>query len=135
MNTRKLMNSILLFQYVPRILRIYLSWRELMRSARKFAKTPVWLKGLFNFFLYILASHVSLIKFWFFFFFFKRKSYDFIETQEIITSCDLSLRHAFSSQFLQPMHVQTKCLSRKMVCISLCLIYENLLMCNYFLII
>nr|XP_023891978.1 cyclic nucleotide-gated ion channel 1-like [Quercus suber] len=66
LNTRKLMNFILLFQYVPRVLRIYLSWRELMKSARKFAKTPAWVKGLFNFFLYVLASHV-LGAFWYFF--------------------------------------------------------------------
>ncbi|KAK7845223.1 cyclic nucleotide-gated ion channel 1, partial [Quercus suber] len=31
--------------------------------------------------------------------------YDFIETREIVTSCDLTFRHAFSSQFLQLMHV------------------------------
>lgn len=50
---RHMMNALLLSQYVPRIFRIYLSSAE-------FTKTSgIWVKGAFNFFLYILASHVS----------------------------------------------------------------------------
>lgn len=50
---RHMMNFVLLVQYVPRIFRIYLSSAE-------FTKTSgIWVKGAFNFFLYILASHVS----------------------------------------------------------------------------
>ncbi|XP_061999075.1 cyclic nucleotide-gated ion channel 1-like [Rosa rugosa] len=57
---RHMMNLFLLGQYVPRIFRIYLSSAE-------FTKTSgIWVKGAFNFFLYILASHV-LGAFWYFF--------------------------------------------------------------------
>jgi len=54
-----LLNLFLLLQYVPRVLRIYLSWRKHIMSF-KYARR-VWIKVLFNIFLYILASHVSLI--------------------------------------------------------------------------
>jgi len=57
---RKLINAVVFFQYVPRVLRIYISWMNLTRTASKLARL-VWVKAAFNFFLYILASHVSLI--------------------------------------------------------------------------
>ncbi|RXI08034.1 hypothetical protein DVH24_014600 [Malus domestica] len=48
----KIVNFFLLVQYLPRFYEIYL-------AATKFRKnTPVWIKGAFNFFLYIIASHV-----------------------------------------------------------------------------
>ncbi|GMY07418.1 cyclic nucleotide-gated ion channel 1-like, partial [Fagus crenata] len=65
LDTRKWLNAVVLFQYVPRVLRIYLSWNDLMRSASKVARA-VWVKAAFNFFLYIIASHV-MGAFWYFF--------------------------------------------------------------------
>ncbi|XP_050385734.1 cyclic nucleotide-gated ion channel 1-like isoform X2 [Argentina anserina] len=56
---RKILNVCLLFQYMPKIYRIYLSSKELKQ-------TGIWARSAFNFFLYILASHV-LGAFWYFF--------------------------------------------------------------------
>ncbi|XP_034220503.1 cyclic nucleotide-gated ion channel 1-like [Prunus dulcis] len=56
---RRIMTFLLLFQYLPRVYRIYLTYEELTRIKR-------WVRGAFNFFLYILASHV-LGGFWYFF--------------------------------------------------------------------
>ncbi|KAM1232303.1 hypothetical protein ACFX13_042872 [Malus domestica] len=56
---RKVLNFFLLAQYLPRIYRIHLSSNNL-------SQTGIWVKGAFNFFLYILASHV-LGAFWYFF--------------------------------------------------------------------
>ncbi|PRQ56415.1 hypothetical protein RchiOBHm_Chr1g0336191 [Rosa chinensis] len=57
---KKILNVFLLGKYLPRIYRIYLSSKELRQT------TGIWVKALFNFFLYILASHV-LGAFWYFF--------------------------------------------------------------------
>ncbi|XP_040368995.1 cyclic nucleotide-gated ion channel 1 [Rosa chinensis] len=57
---KKILNVFLLGQYLPRIYRIYLSSKELRQT------TGIWVKALFNFFLYILASHV-IGAFWYFF--------------------------------------------------------------------
>ncbi|XP_068328406.1 cyclic nucleotide-gated ion channel 1-like [Pyrus communis] len=57
---KKVLNIFLLGQYLPRIYRIHWSSNELRRTA------GIWVKGLFNFFLYILASHI-LGAFWYFF--------------------------------------------------------------------
>ncbi|CAL8162306.1 unnamed protein product [Prunus armeniaca] len=56
---RRIMTFLLLFQYLPRVYRIYLTYEELTKIKR-------WVRGAFNFFLYILASHV-LGGFWYFF--------------------------------------------------------------------
>ncbi|KAH0992612.1 hypothetical protein GBA52_004095 [Prunus armeniaca] len=56
---RKVLNLFLLSQYLPRIFRIIL-------SSKKLTKTGIRVKAVFNFFLYILASHV-LGAFWYFF--------------------------------------------------------------------
>ncbi|KAL6127249.1 hypothetical protein ACLB2K_075290 [Fragaria x ananassa] len=56
---RKIVSGFLLTQYVPRIYRIYLSSVAITESA-------LWVRGVFNFFLYILASHV-VGAFWYFF--------------------------------------------------------------------
>ncbi|KAL5539292.1 hypothetical protein UlMin_046150 [Ulmus minor] len=63
LDTRKYLNFILLAQYVPRVLRIYLSCKNLTSNPEGY---NVLFRGLFNFFLYILASHV-LGAFWYFF--------------------------------------------------------------------
>ncbi|KAF3948660.1 hypothetical protein CMV_025369 [Castanea mollissima] len=57
LNKRKFLNAVVLFQYVPRVLRLYLSWRKLNSNDNNLARI-VWVKAAFNFFLYILASHV-----------------------------------------------------------------------------
>ncbi|KAL6206449.1 hypothetical protein ACLB2K_023697 [Fragaria x ananassa] len=57
---RKILNVFLLAQYLPRIYQIYLSSQSLRQT------TGIWAKALFNFFLYLLASHV-LGAFWYFF--------------------------------------------------------------------
>ncbi|XP_061999620.1 cyclic nucleotide-gated ion channel 1-like [Rosa rugosa] len=57
---RKILNFFLLAQYLARIYRIHLSSQILTKSH------GIWIKGLFNFFLYIFASHV-LGAFWYFF--------------------------------------------------------------------
>ncbi|GLT53351.1 hypothetical protein SLA2020_266290 [Shorea laevis] len=62
---RKFLNAVVFAQYVPRVLRIYISWMYLTRTASKLARL-VWVKAAFNFFLYILASHV-LGAFWYLF--------------------------------------------------------------------
>ncbi|XP_050260529.1 cyclic nucleotide-gated ion channel 1-like isoform X2 [Quercus robur] len=64
-NKVKFLNSVLLFQYGPRILQIYLSWKKLIRSDESVDET-LWVKAILNFFLYILAGHV-LGAFWYFF--------------------------------------------------------------------
>ena len=66
LNMRKLLTFLVLFQYVPRVVQIYRSWKDPNRKANKiFDKTPIWVKAAFNFFLYIIASHVSLTSNWF----------------------------------------------------------------------
>lgn len=52
------MNFFVVAQYVPRVFRIYRSCQDYKKSSKE--ETPIWLKGLLNFFLYIFASHVSL---------------------------------------------------------------------------
>ncbi|KAM1183938.1 hypothetical protein ACFX19_002229 [Malus domestica] len=57
---KKVLNAFLLGQYLPRIYRIHQLSKELRKNA------GIWVKGLFNFFLYILASHI-LGASWYFF--------------------------------------------------------------------
>ncbi|XP_041011467.1 cyclic nucleotide-gated ion channel 1-like [Juglans microcarpa x Juglans regia] len=57
LDMRKVLTGIVLVQYVPRVMRIYISWRKLVRTANIVARI-IWLKAAFNFFLYILASHL-----------------------------------------------------------------------------
>ncbi|CAB4280658.1 unnamed protein product [Prunus armeniaca] len=61
--TMKFLNFLLVLQYVPRVLLIY----RLCHERKKAAKKPgTWVKSFFNFFLYILASHV-IGALWYFF--------------------------------------------------------------------
>ncbi|XP_021825372.1 cyclic nucleotide-gated ion channel 1-like [Prunus avium] len=46
---RSIINLVLLFQYLPRIFRIYLHASSIKK---------IWIKGVLNFYLYILASHM-----------------------------------------------------------------------------
>ncbi|XP_035543548.1 cyclic nucleotide-gated ion channel 1-like [Juglans regia] len=65
LNTRKMLNAVVLSQYVPRITRIYLSWRK-VRKNTTISLITIAVKAGFNLFLYIVASHV-LGAFWYFF--------------------------------------------------------------------
>ncbi|XP_021803175.1 cyclic nucleotide-gated ion channel 1-like [Prunus avium] len=62
-----IMNLFVLLQYVPRILCIYLSCKELKRTPKKkTGETTKWVKVVLNFFMYIIASHV-IGAMWYFF--------------------------------------------------------------------
>ncbi|XP_028956523.1 uncharacterized protein [Malus domestica] len=63
-----LMNVFALLQYVPRVLRIYLSFKELKKRPlkEKLRETPIWIKGVLNFSMYIIASHVAGALWYFF---------------------------------------------------------------------
>ncbi|CAL9007920.1 unnamed protein product [Prunus brigantina] len=62
-----IMNLFVLLQYVPRVLRFYLSCKELKRTPKKETEeTAKWVKGVLNFFMYIISSHV-LGAVWYFF--------------------------------------------------------------------
>ncbi|TQD81161.1 hypothetical protein C1H46_033271 [Malus baccata] len=55
------MNIFVLFPYVPRVLRIFLSFKELQkRPPTKEIRdnTPIWIKCVLNFYMYLIASHV-----------------------------------------------------------------------------
>ncbi|KAK9913349.1 hypothetical protein M0R45_037167 [Rubus argutus] len=58
LNTRKfIMNFFVMMQYVPRVFRLY----QLCKEPKKFVNgesTAIWIKGVLNLFMYILASHV-----------------------------------------------------------------------------
>ncbi|PQQ09472.1 cyclic nucleotide-gated ion channel 1 [Prunus yedoensis var. nudiflora] len=56
LNIAMLMNSLAMVQYVPRILRIYFSCKELKESFNE--RIGLWIKSVLNFLMYILASHV-----------------------------------------------------------------------------
>ncbi|XP_024176804.1 cyclic nucleotide-gated ion channel 1 isoform X3 [Rosa chinensis] len=60
----KFMNFLVLVQYVPRVLRIYLACKEFKNSPK--GKFGLWIKGGLNFFMYTLASHI-FGAFWYFF--------------------------------------------------------------------
>ena len=55
LKARKFFDTLILLQFVPRVLPIYLLCGE---HKKTLDKAGVWTKGVFNFFLYILASHV-----------------------------------------------------------------------------
>ncbi|KAL5568090.1 hypothetical protein UlMin_024665 [Ulmus minor] len=73
LTSRKFLNILLLSQYVPRILRIYISAKELGRNLDSLTRR-LWVKGAFNFFLYIIAGHV-FGAFWYFYSIFRETAY------------------------------------------------------------
>ena len=58
-SNKKFLNAAILIQYVPRVLRICLSWRKIISTDNQLSRI-VWVKAAFNFFLYIIASQVKL---------------------------------------------------------------------------
>ncbi|CAB4301239.1 unnamed protein product [Prunus armeniaca] len=61
LNIAMLINSLVMVQYVPRILRIYFACKELKESFNE--RIGLWIKSVLNFLLYILASHIQLPKY------------------------------------------------------------------------
>ena len=55
---KNLLSAAILFQYVPRVLRICLSWRKIIRTDNQLSRFTL-VKFVLYFFLYIIASHVS----------------------------------------------------------------------------
>ncbi|MBA0679839.1 hypothetical protein Goari_011585 [Gossypium aridum] len=58
LNTKNLLTFIVLFQYLPRVFRIYPLYKEITRTSGILTETA-WAGAAFNLFLYMLASHVS----------------------------------------------------------------------------
>ncbi|XWS48528.1 hypothetical protein CRYUN_Cryun13aG0085700 [Craigia yunnanensis] len=57
LNTKNLLKFVVLFQYLPRVFRIYPLYKEVTRTSGILTKTA-WAGAAFNLFLYMLASHV-----------------------------------------------------------------------------
>ncbi|KAG6715381.1 hypothetical protein I3842_05G249100 [Carya illinoinensis] len=70
LNTRKVLCGFVLFQYLPRAVRVYLSWKKVFIHRNtmiiNLTKTVIAVKAVFNLFLFIIASHV-LGGLWYFF--------------------------------------------------------------------
>ncbi|KAI7725507.1 hypothetical protein M8C21_007049, partial [Ambrosia artemisiifolia] len=65
LNTKNLLKFVVLFQYIPRMLRIYPLYNEVTKTSGILTETA-WAGAAFNLFLYMLASHV-LGAFWYLF--------------------------------------------------------------------
>ncbi|KAG4150401.1 hypothetical protein ERO13_D04G002500v2 [Gossypium hirsutum] len=57
LNTKNLLKIVVLFQYLPRVFRIYPLYKEVTRTSGILTETA-WAGAAFNLFLYMLASHV-----------------------------------------------------------------------------
>ncbi|KAF5464212.1 hypothetical protein F2P56_014304 [Juglans regia] len=62
---KEMLKYVIFSQYVPRLLRIYPLYVEVIRSSGRLTKTA-WGGAAYNFFIYMLASHV-IGAFWYFF--------------------------------------------------------------------
>ncbi|XP_074291717.1 cyclic nucleotide-gated ion channel 1 [Silene latifolia] len=58
LNTKNLLKFLVLFQYIPRILRVFPLYKEVTRSTGILTETA-WAGAFFNLLLYMLASHVA----------------------------------------------------------------------------
>lgn len=65
LNTKNLLKFVVLFQYIPRFLRVYPLYKEVTRTSGILTQTA-WAGAAVNLFLYMLASHV-LGAFWYLF--------------------------------------------------------------------
>lgn len=63
LHTKNLLKYIVLFQYIPRVLRVFPLYKEVTRTSGILTETA-WAGAAFNLFLYMLASHV-LGAFWY----------------------------------------------------------------------
>ncbi|KAJ8747905.1 hypothetical protein K2173_012795 [Erythroxylum novogranatense] len=57
LNTKNLLKFVVLFQYLPRVMRIYPLYKEVTRTSGILTETA-WAGAAFNLFLYMVASHV-----------------------------------------------------------------------------
>ena len=62
--TKDSLKAVIYFQYLPRLIRIYPLVKEVERTSGIFTERA-WAGAAFNLFLYMLASHVSFIQFFF----------------------------------------------------------------------
>lgn len=60
LNTKNLLKVVVIFQYVPRLIRIIPLYKEVTRTSGILTETA-WAGAAFNLLLYMLASHVSLL--------------------------------------------------------------------------
>ncbi|XP_035540966.1 cyclic nucleotide-gated ion channel 1-like isoform X2 [Juglans regia] len=62
LNKRKVLSAVVLLQYLPRALRVYLSWKKVFIHRNimiiDLSKTVIAVKAGFNLFLFIIASHM-----------------------------------------------------------------------------
>ncbi|XP_012090094.1 cyclic nucleotide-gated ion channel 1 isoform X2 [Jatropha curcas] len=65
LNTKDLLKFVVLFQYLPRVIRVYPLYKEVTRTSGILTETA-WAGAAFNLFLYMLASHI-LGAFWYLF--------------------------------------------------------------------
>lgn len=65
LNTKNLLKFVVLFQYIPRVIRIYPLYTEVTRTSGILTETA-WAGAAFNLLLYMLASHVSLMRAFFY---------------------------------------------------------------------
>ncbi|KAL5744786.1 hypothetical protein ACOSP7_027658 [Xanthoceras sorbifolium] len=65
LNTKNLLKFVVVFQYIPRFIRIYPLYKEVTKTSGILTETA-WAGAAFNLFLYMLASHV-LGAFWYLF--------------------------------------------------------------------
>lgn len=61
LNTKNLLKIVVILQYIPRVLRIHPLYKEVTRSSGILTETA-WAGAALNLFLYMLASHVSILK-------------------------------------------------------------------------
>ncbi|KAJ6387525.1 hypothetical protein OIU78_017278 [Salix suchowensis] len=59
LNTKNVLKFVVIFQYVPRFMRIYPLYNEVATSGN--LTETAWAGAAFNLFLYMLGSHVSLV--------------------------------------------------------------------------
>uniref|UniRef100_A0A6N2KJ93 Cyclic nucleotide-binding domain-containing protein n=2 Tax=Salix viminalis TaxID=40686 RepID=A0A6N2KJ93_SALVM len=64
LNTKNMLKFVVIFQYVPRFIRIYPLYREVATS--RILRETAWAGAAFNLFLYMIASHV-IGAFWYLF--------------------------------------------------------------------
>ncbi|XP_035540964.1 cyclic nucleotide-gated ion channel 1-like isoform X1 [Juglans regia] len=66
LNKRKVLSAVVLLQYLPRALRVYLSWKKVFIHRNimiiDLSKTVIAVKAGFNLFLFIIASHQPQIQ-------------------------------------------------------------------------
>ncbi|ERN05005.1 hypothetical protein AMTR_s00053p00015490 [Amborella trichopoda] len=63
LNTKNLLRFVILFQYIPRVIRIVPLYKEVIKASGLITETA-WAGAAFNLFLYMLASHI-LGAFWY----------------------------------------------------------------------